>query len=122
MSEGPILNQPIVIGIRDLNLKLGSIKLYLYCITIIVFVSESSRSHFGKVIKDVLDYAISSTGIESLSVEIPAYINMPNAITKAIDDYRQCALNKSRLYHIRLVAKNKDSLLFLGKYFKKHLR
>ena len=72
-----------------------------------------------KVIKDVLDYAISNTGIESLSVEIPENIKIPNVITKAIEDYRQCALSKGHLYHIRLVAKSKDSLLFLEKYFKR---
>ena len=101
------------------NLELGSIKLYLSCITIIVSVSESSRSHFGKVIKDVLKYATSNTEIESLSVEIPENIKMPNIIAKAIEDSRQCALSKGRLYHIRLVAKSKDSLLFLEKYFKR---
>ena len=57
------------------NLELGSIKLYLSCITIIVFVSESSRSHFAKVIKDVFEYATSNTEIESLSVEIPENID-----------------------------------------------
>ena len=43
-----------------------------------VFVSELSRKHLGKVIKDALDYAISNTGIKSLSVETPENINMPN--------------------------------------------
>ena len=43
---------------------------------------------------------------------------MPNIITKAIEDYRQWALSKGHLYDIRLVAKNKDSLLFLEKHFK----
>ena len=71
------------------------------------------------MIKDVLDYAVSNTGIESLSVEIPENVKMPNVITKAIEDYRQCALNKDHIYHIRLVAKSKDSLLFLEKYFKR---
>ena len=70
------------------NLQLGSIKLYLSCITIIVFVLESSRNYLGKVTKDVLDYAISNTGIESLSVEILKNIKMPNLITKAIEEYR----------------------------------
>ena len=101
------------------NLELGFIKIYLSCITKIVFVSESSRKHLGKVIKDVLDYAISSTGIESLSVEIPENIKMPNVITKAIEDYLQCALSKGHLYHIRLVAKSKGSSIFLEKYFKR---
>ena len=72
-----------------------------------------------KVIKDVLDYAISNTGIESLSVEIPENIKIPNVITKAIEDYRQCALSKGHLYHIRLVARSKNSLLFLEKYLKR---
>ena len=93
------------------NLELGSIKLYLSCITIIVFVLESSRNHFGKVIKDVLDYAISNTGIKSLSVEISENIKMANAIAKATEDYRQYALGKGHLYHIQLVAKSKESLL-----------
>ena len=101
------------------NLELSSIKPYLSCIIIIVFVSESSRSHFGKVIKDVLEYAASNTEIESLSVEIPENIKIPNIITKAIEDYRQCALSKGHLYHIRLVAKSKDNLLFFEKYFKR---
>ena len=59
----------------------------------IVFFSESSRNHLDKVIKDVLDYAISNTRIKSLSVEIPENIKMPNKITKAIEveEYRQCA-------------------------------
>ena len=69
------------------------------CITAIVFVSKLSGNHLGKVIKDVLDNAISNTGIESLSVEIPENIKMPNIITKAIEDYRQCALSKG--HHIR---------------------
>ena len=51
-------------------------------------VSESSRNHLGKVIKDVLNYGISFTGIESLSFEIPENIKMPNIFTKAIEDYR----------------------------------
>ena len=119
MSEGTSLNRPIVIGIRNMKLEFGSIKLYLSCITTIVFVSESSRSHFGKLIKDAFDCAISNTGIESLSVEIPGNIEMPNVITKTIEDYRQCALTKGHLYHIRLVAKSKDSLLFLERYFKR---
>ena len=72
-----------------------------------------------KVIKDVLDYAISNTGIESLSVEIPENIKIPNVITKAIEDYRQCALSKGHLYDIRLVARSKNSLLFLEKYLKR---
>ena len=72
-----------------------------------------------KVIKDVLDYAISNSGIESLSVEIPENIKIPNVITKAIEDYRQCALSKGHLYHIRLVARSKNSLLFLEKYLKR---
>ena len=101
------------------NLELGSIKLCLSCTTIIVFVSESSTSHFGKVIKDVLEYATSNAEIESLSVKIPENIKLPNIITKAIEDYRQCALSKGHFYHIRLVAKSKDSLLFLEKYFKR---
>ena len=63
-------------------------------------------------------HAISNTGIESLSVEIPENIKMPNIITKAIEDYRQWALSKGHLYDIRLVAKSKDSLLFLEKHFK----
>ena len=87
------------------------------CITIIALASESSRSHFGKVIKDVLDYAISNTGVGSLSVKILDNIKMPNAVTKAIEDYCQCALNKGHFYHIPLVAKSKDSILFLEKYF-----
>ena len=72
---------------------MGSIKLYLSCVTAIVFFSESSRNHLDKVIKDVLDYAISNTRIKSLSVEIPENIKMPNKITKAIEveEYRQCA-------------------------------
>ena len=37
--------------------------------------------------KDVLDYAISKTGIESLSVETPENIKMSNVITKAIEDF-----------------------------------
>ena len=45
-------------------------------------------------------------------------IKMPNVITKAIEDYCQCVLSKGHLYHIRLVGKNKDSLLFVKKYFK----
>ena len=101
------------------NLQLGSIKLYLSCITIIVFVLESSRNYLGKVTKDVLDYAISNTGIELLSVEIAENIEMPNKVTKVIEDYRQCALSKGYLYHIRLVAKSQGSLLFLEKYFKR---
>ena len=44
---------------------------------------------------------------------------MLNIITKAIEDYRQEALTKGHLYHIRLIAKSKDSLLFLEKYFKR---
>ena len=119
MSEGPSLNQPFVIVIRDLESRAWLHQTLFTCITIKVFVSESSRSHFGKVIKDVLDYAISNTGIESLSVEIPENIKMPNVITKAIEDYRQCALNKGNLCHIRLVAKSKDSLLFVEKYYKR---
>ena len=101
------------------NLELGSIKLYLSCITIIVSVSESPRSHFGKVIKDVLEYATSNTEIESLPVEIPVNIKMSNIITKAVEDYCQCELSKGHLYHIRLVAQSKHSLLFLEKYFKR---
>ena len=89
------------------------------CITAIVFVSKSSRKHLGKVIKDVLDNAISITGNESLSVEIPDNIKMPNIISKAIEDYRQCPLSKGHLYHIWIVAKSKESLLFLEKYFKR---
>ena len=77
MSEGPSANQPIVIEIRDWNLQLPSIKLCLSCITIIVFVSESLKNHFGKVIKYVLDYATSNTGIKLLSVEIPENIKIP---------------------------------------------
>ena len=50
--------------------------------------------HFGKVTKYVLDYAISNTRIKLLSVEIPENIKMPKVITKAIEDYRQCALSK----------------------------
>ena len=52
-------------------------------------------------------------------VEIPENIKMRNIITKAIEDYRQCALSKGHLYHIWLVAESKDSLLFLEKYFKR---
>ena len=89
------------------------------CITAIVFVSKSSRNHLGKVIKDVLDNAISITGNESLSVEIPDNIKMPNIILKAIEDYRQCPLSKGHLYHIWIAAKSKESLLFLEKYFKR---
>ena len=44
---------------------------------------------------------------------------MLNIITKAIEDYRQEALSKGYLCHIRLIAKSKDSLLFLEKYFKR---
>ena len=78
------------------------------------FISELSRNHLGKVIKDTLDYAISNTGIELLSVETPENIKMPNIITKAIEveDYRHCTLSKGHLYHNRLVAKSKDNLLF----------
>ena len=71
------------------NLELGTNKLYLSCITAIAFASESSRNHLGKAIKDVLDYTIGNTGIESLSVEIPENMNMRNLIGKAIKDYRQ---------------------------------
>ena len=71
------------------------------------------------MIKDVLEYAISNTGIESLSVEIPENIKIPNVITKAIEDYRQCSLSKGHLYHIRLVVKSKESSIFLKKYFKR---
>ena len=71
------------------------------------------------MIKDVLEYAISNTGIESLSVEIPENIKIPNVITKAIEDYRQCSLSKGHLYHIRLVAKSKESSIFLKKYLKR---
>ena len=108
-------------GIWDLESwdELGSIKLFLCCITAIVFVSESSRNHLGKVIKDVLGYAISNTGTESWSVEIPGNVKMPNIITKTIEDYCQCVLSKGHLYHIWLVAESKDSLLFLEKYFKR---
>ena len=87
MSEGPSVNQPIVIEIRDWNLELASIKLCISCITIIVFT-------LVKVTKYVLDYAISNTRIKLLSVEIPENIKMPKVITKAIEDYRQCALSK----------------------------
>ena len=38
--------------------------------------------------KDVLDYAVRNTGIESLSVEIPENIKMSSVITKAIEDFR----------------------------------
>ena len=77
-----------------------------------VFVTELSRNHLGKV--KSIDYAISNTGIQSLSVETPENIKMPNIITKAIEveDYRHCALSKGHLYHNRLVVKSKDSLLF----------
>ena len=68
--------------------------------------------------KDVLDYAISNTGIESLSVEIPENIKMSSVITKAIEDFRQCALSKDPLCHNWLVAKIKDRFLFLEKYFR----
>ena len=81
------------------------------CITAIVFVSKLSGNHLGKVIKDVLDNAISNTGIESLSVEIPENIKMPNIISKAIEDYRQCPLSKGHLYHIRIVAKSKEFII-----------
>ena len=43
---------------------------------------------------------------------------MSNIITKAIEDYIQCALRKGHIYHIRLVAKSRDSLLFLEKHLK----
>ena len=92
-------------------LELGSIKLYLACKAAIAFASDRSKNHLVKVIKDVLDYAIDNTGIESLSVEILENIKMRNVITKAIEDYRQCALSADRLYHIRLVAKSQDRLL-----------
>ena len=71
------------------------------------------------MIKDVLECAISNTGIESLSVEIPENIKILNVITKTIEDHRQCSLSKGHLYHIRLVAKSKESLLILEKYFKR---
>ena len=71
------------------------------------------------MIKDVLEYAISNTGIESLSVEIPENIKIPSVITKANEDYRQCSLSKGHLYHIRLVVKSKESSIFLRKYFKR---
>ena len=119
MSEGPNLNQPIVIGIRDLEPRA-----WLHQTLFILYNHNSFRFRvikkpLCKVIKDVPDYAISNTGIESLSVEIPENIKMPKAITKAIDDSHQCGINKGHLYHIWLVAKSKDSLLFLEKYFKR---
>ena len=43
---------------------------------------------------------------------------MPNIITKAIEDYIPYALRKGHIYHIRLVAKSKASLLFLEKHLK----
>ena len=72
------------------------------------------RSH-----KICSDCAISNSGIESLSVKIPETIKVPNVITKATEDYRQFALSKGHLYHIRLVSKCKGSLSFLGKHFKR---
>ena len=46
MSEGPSVNQPIVIEIRDWNLELASIKLCISCITIIVFTLVKSQNMF----------------------------------------------------------------------------
>lgn len=68
------------------NLEFCYIKLYLSCITTIVFDPESSRNHPGKVIKAVLHCAIRNTGTESLSFKILENIKMPNLITKAIED------------------------------------
>ena len=84
MSEGPSVNQPIVFGIRDLESRA-----FLHQTLFILYNHNSFcfrvlKSHFGKVIKDVLDYAISNTGIESVSVEVPENIKMPNVILKAI--------------------------------------
>ena len=100
MTKGPSSNQP-KLEFVIWNLELGSIKLYLSCIIAIIYVSESSRNDFSKVIKVVLDYAISNTGIESLSVEVPETTKIPNIITKAIEHYRQCALSKGHLYHVQ---------------------
>ena len=119
MSEGPSLNQPVVIGIHVLESWA-----WLHQ-TLFVLYNHNSfrfrviRNHLGKAIRDVLDYAVSNTGTELLSVKIPENIKMPNVITKAIVKYRQCALSIGHLYHIRLVAKSKESLLFLEKYFKR---
>ena len=106
MTKGPSSSQHNLAFVIW-NLKLGSIKLYLPCATTIVFVSESSRNHLGKLIEDVLDYAIRNTGIESLSVEISENIKMPNIITKVIEYYHQCAPSKGHRHHIRFVAKGK---------------
>ena len=62
-------------------------------ITTILFVSESLRNHPSKVIKDTPD-------IESLSVEITENTKIPNAVTKEIKQYRQCALTKVYLSNL----------------------
>ena len=45
------------------NLKLGFIKLFLSHITTTFFLSASSRNNLGKVVKDILDYAIRKLNI-----------------------------------------------------------
>ena len=72
----------------------------------------------NKIIKEPFEFACNNEEINSVSLDVPENKQIQNPVVKAIDGCRRTTFNLN-LYtlHIRLVAKSKDTLKFLKKYW-----
>ena len=67
--------------------------------------------------KEIFEFACNNEEINSASLDVPENKQIQNAIVKAIDGCRHITFNRNSALYIRLVAKNKDTLKFLEKYW-----
>ena len=71
----------------------------------------------NKIMKEIFAFACNNEEINSVSLDVPENKQMQNAIVKAIDGCRRTTFNLNSALFICLVAKNKDTLKFLEKYW-----
>ena len=71
----------------------------------------------NKIMKEIFEFVCNNEEINSVSMDVPENKQIQSAIIKAIGGSRRTTFNLNPALYIRLVAKNKDTLKFLEKYW-----
>ena len=71
----------------------------------------------NKIVKEIFEFACNNEEINSVFMDVPENKQIQHAIVKTIDGCRRTTFNLNSALHIRLIAKNKDTLTFLEKYW-----